>query len=176
MTVGTLVTNFTNWDAVDDNGNPKLTQERFRQLINKNALWFVYLFIGKFTLVYIHSVCFNLSSFRIVSNLRVRYVRSILRQEIAYFDEISAGSVATKIATNVNMIHVGMGEKVGIALQGELNLDLLELLLTGCRNWSLDFVLRRRVFAAMEAHARRGYNCAHHTRDRWDHGDAGFED
>lgn len=118
-TVGELVNVFNDWGQVNERGEPKVTPASFRAEVSKNALYFVYLFIGKFVLVYIHTCAFTISAHRIVSRLRVKYVESILKQEIAYFDECSAGTVATKISTNANLIQIGMGEKVGVAFQGQ---------------------------------------------------------
>lgn len=109
---------FNDWGQVDENGQPKVTPAQFRAAVSKNALYFVYIFIGKFVLVYIHTSSFTISAHRIVSRLRIKYVQCILKQEIAYFDECSAGTVATKISTNANLIQTGMGEKVGVAFQG----------------------------------------------------------
>lgn len=108
----------------------------------------------------------------------MRYVKSILRQEIAYFDEISAGSVATKIATNINLIHIGMGEKIGIAVQGEWFdgggwFELIAANLDRC--WAADFCVRGSILAAVEAYTCRGYNRSSHLNYCWGYGYAGFE-
>lgn len=90
----------------------------FRKAISKNALWFVYLFIGKLVLVYVHTVSFNTTAIRSVRRLRLMYVEAILRQEMSYFDTYTPGSVATRISNNANLIQTGLSEKVGTAAQG----------------------------------------------------------
>lgn len=118
LVFGAMVNAFNKWGQVDANGNPLLTPQSFRHTINKNALWFVYLFIGKFVLVYLHTTCFTIAAVRMTRGLRLAYVQSILKQEIAYFDTCTPGAVATRISTNANLIQTGLGEKVGIASQG----------------------------------------------------------
>ncbi|EGE02200.1 multidrug resistance protein [Trichophyton equinum CBS 127.97] len=102
----------------NDFGVGKISGDDFRGQISKNALWFVYLFIGKFALVYIHTICFNITAIRSVRKLRLQYIRAILRQEMAYFDTYTPGSVATRISNNANLIQTGMSEKVGTCCQG----------------------------------------------------------
>ncbi|CCX10116.1 Similar to Multidrug resistance protein 1A; acc. no. P21447 [Pyronema omphalodes CBS 100304] len=91
---------------------------RFDKELSKYALYFVYLFLGKFVLVYLHTTCFTIAATRIVRDIRLAYIKSIMRQEIAYFDTCTPGSVATRISTNANLIQTGLGEKVGIATMG----------------------------------------------------------
>jgi len=118
LVFGKLINVFNKWGQFDADGNPLITPAGFRREINKYTLWFVYLFIGKFVLVYLHTSCFTVASTRMTRGLRLAYVRSILRQEISYFDICTPGSVATRISTNANLIQTGLGEKVGIATQG----------------------------------------------------------
>lgn len=136
---GEFVNIFNDWGQFDADGNPRVTPEEFRRGINKNALWFVYLFIGKFTCVYLHTTCFTIAATRLTRGLRLAYVRSILRQEIAYFDTCTPGSVATRISTNANLIQTGLGEKVGIATQGFAML-ISAFVVAFTQNWKLTLV------------------------------------
>jgi ATP-binding cassette, subfamily B (MDR/TAP), member 1 len=69
-----------------------------------------------------------------VKRIRERYLRAVLRQEIAFFDTTGAGEVATHIQTNtreemhaigsrfpliypLDLVQMGMSEKVGIVVQ-----------------------------------------------------------
>jgi ATP-binding cassette subfamily B (MDR/TAP) protein 1 len=139
LVFGELVNVFNEWGQVDADGNPLVTPHQFRQEINKNALWFVYLFIGKFVLVYLHTTCFTIAATRMTRGLRLAYVKSILRQEIAYFDTCTPGSVATRISTNANLIQTGLSEKVGIAAQGFAML-IAAFCVAFSQNWKLTLV------------------------------------
>ena len=108
---GRLVNDF---NAFGSGGPP----DSLRAAVNKNGLWFLYLFIAKFTLVYIHTSCFTITAVRATRTIRQEYIRSLLRQDIAYFDTCTPGSVATSISNNADMIQNGMSEKVGTIIQG----------------------------------------------------------
>ena len=60
----------------------------------------------------------TISATRITTRLRIAYIRSILKQEVAYFDICTPGTVSTKISTNANLIQTGISEKVGVTSQG----------------------------------------------------------
>lgn len=49
--------------------------------------------------------------------VRERYLQAVLRQDIAYFDELGAGEVATRIETDTHLVHSGIAEKVPTAVQ-----------------------------------------------------------
>jgi ATP-binding cassette, subfamily B (MDR/TAP), member 1 len=89
----------------------------FRQAIASNTLWFVYLFLGKFVLVYIHTLCFTLTGTRILRTIRLKYLSSFLRQDISYYDSRSTGSITSRITVNATKIHVGISDKLGSAIQ-----------------------------------------------------------
>ncbi|KAI5781280.1 P-loop containing nucleoside triphosphate hydrolase protein [Geopyxis carbonaria] len=137
--VGDLVNTFNDWSAVDANGQRLMTPHQFRSEINKSTLYFVYLFIGKFTLVYLHTTFFTITATRMTRSLRLEYVRATLRQETAYFDKCSPGSVATAISTNANLIQTGLGEKVGLASQG-LAMLIAAFVVAFTQSWKLTLV------------------------------------
>ncbi|KAI1909044.1 multidrug-resistance transporter mdr5 [Ophidiomyces ophidiicola] len=105
-------------DEFNDYGKGTVSPEQLRRSISKNALYLVYLFIAKFFAVYIHTNCFTITAIRSVRRLRLEYVKAILRQDMAYFDTYTPGSVATRISNNANLIQNGLSEKVGTAVQG----------------------------------------------------------
>lgn len=112
LVFGQLINVFNSWSL------GTISKAEFERQLGQNALYFVYLFAGKFACVYTHTTVFTISATRMTGGLRLAYVRAILRQEIAYFDTCTPGSVATRISTNANLIQTGLGEKVGIATQG----------------------------------------------------------
>ena len=50
----------------------------------------------------------------ISAKIRERYLEACLRQNIAFFDQIGAGEVTTRITADTNLIQDGISEKVGI--------------------------------------------------------------
>lgn len=100
MTVvfGRLVAKFNGWAA------GTISPEDMKSSVNEYALYFVYLFIAKFFLVYIHTSCFTITATRATRSIRQAFIRALLRQDISYFDTCTPGSVATSISNNADMI------------------------------------------------------------------------
>ena len=44
--------------------------------------------------------------------VREKYLKAVLRQDIAFFDTLGAGEVATRIQTDTHLIQQGVSEKV----------------------------------------------------------------
>ena len=68
-----------------------------------------------FVATYGYFYIFTYTSERISRRLRLLYLRSVLRQDIAFFDKIGAGEIATRIETDMNLIQSGISEKVALA-------------------------------------------------------------
>lgn len=48
--------------------------------------------------------------------IRERYLQSVLRQNVAYFDKIGAGEVTTRIQTDMSLIQEGISDKIPITV------------------------------------------------------------
>lgn len=79
-------------------------------------LLLVYIAIGSFVCIYTHLVCWNLASQRLAQRVRDRYLRNLLRQDMAFFDNLQAGEVSSRLNGDVQAIESGTNEKVGVAL------------------------------------------------------------
>ena len=105
--------------------------------MNKYTVYFLYLFIGKFALVYIHSVCkphrepcilicqcscrqtfVSIAAIRTTKALRLDFIKHVLRQNIAYFDSDEAASVTSQATSNGNNVNNGISEKLTLTIQG----------------------------------------------------------
>jgi ATP-binding cassette subfamily B (MDR/TAP) protein 1 len=93
----------------------------------------------EFVLVYAHTTCFTIAATRITTKLRIEYIKSILRQEVAYFDICTPGTVSTKISTNANLIQTGISEKVGVAAQG-IAMLVAAFIVAFSQQWKLTLV------------------------------------
>ncbi|KAH7371427.1 P-loop containing nucleoside triphosphate hydrolase protein [Pyrenochaeta sp. MPI-SDFR-AT-0127] len=109
---GKFVTTFTGF------ATGVTTPAQYRSEVNKYTLYFLYLFVAKFGLVYIHSVCISIAAIRTTKALRIDFIKHILRQNIAYFDSDSAASVTTQATTNGNNVNNGISEKLTLTIQG----------------------------------------------------------
>ncbi|RGP61810.1 leptomycin b resistance protein pmd1 [Fusarium sporotrichioides] len=94
----------------------QLSPAAYRDEVAKYSLIFVYLFIGKFVTTYIWTVLISITAIRTTKQLRIDFIRQILRQEISYFNK-SSSSISGQITTNGNLISIGISEKFGTTIQ-----------------------------------------------------------
>ncbi|KAF9510493.1 hypothetical protein BS47DRAFT_1373308 [Hydnum rufescens UP504] len=89
----------------------------FRSEAATNATYLVYIgiaiFLSTSSYIFIWSWTGEVNSRRI----RELYLKSILRQDIAYFDNIGPGEVTTRIQTDTHLIQEGISEKVAISAE-----------------------------------------------------------
>mmetsp|Transcript_36408 Transcript_36408/g.37087 ORF Transcript_36408/g.37087 Transcript_36408/m.37087 type:complete len:182 (-) Transcript_36408:8-553(-) len=57
--------------------------------------------------------CWTIAGERQAQRLRERYVNSILRQDIGWFDTCGAGGLSTKVEDSSGLIQDGLGKKMG---------------------------------------------------------------
>lgn len=82
--------------------------------------------------------------------LRLEYVRAILRQDMAYFDTYTPGSVATRISNNANLIQGGLSEKVGVLIQG-IAMLIASFAVAFSQYWKLTLAVATSIPAAVLA-------------------------
>lgn len=92
--------------------------EMFKDNVDHFVLWFVYLFVGKFVIVYVANVCVSIAAIRTTRAIRKAFLESTLRQEVWHFDKQSNGSISTQVTTNGNRINQGIAEKLAAMFQG----------------------------------------------------------
>jgi ATP-binding cassette subfamily B (MDR/TAP) protein 1 len=77
-----------------------------------------------------------------VSSKRIRekYLQATLRQEVAYFDNLGAGEVATRIQTDCHLVQEGISEKVALATS-YIATFFTGFILAYARSWKLSLAL-----------------------------------
>lgn len=80
----------------------------------QKVLIMIYLSIANFVAIYIHTFCFSLFAERLVGRLRFRYLKNLLRQEMAFHDHLSYGEVSGHLTTSMDTVRSGTSEEVGI--------------------------------------------------------------
>lgn len=70
------------------------TAHAYQSDIDHKILLIVYVGIAYFALIYIYTLCWNLSGERLAQRLREKDFSSILRQDAAFFDNLPAGEVS----------------------------------------------------------------------------------
>ncbi|KXT10142.1 hypothetical protein AC579_504 [Pseudocercospora musae] len=108
---GNFVTTFNRFSRHE------ISSDKYMDEVSRLSLYIVYLFIAKLILSYIHTLCISISAIRTTKALRIDFMKSLLRQEVAYFDSPEAGSPAVKVTTTSNLINQGISEKLTLTIQ-----------------------------------------------------------
>ncbi|PON43231.1 ABC transporter [Parasponia andersonii] len=102
---------------VNSFGNNQTNQDVV-SVVSKVALKFVYLGLGTFVAAFLQVACWMVTGERQASRIRSLYLRTILRQDVAFFDkETSTGEVVGRMSGDTVLIQDAMGEKVGKFIQ-----------------------------------------------------------
>ncbi|CAH8580571.1 unnamed protein product [Schistosoma rodhaini] len=75
--------------------------------------WFAVLGAAMFVVSFIQDFCMNISASRQINRIRLLYFKSILRQDIPWYDEQSSGSLISKLSQNIELIERGIGTTLG---------------------------------------------------------------
>lgn len=89
---------------------------QYQAAVNDKVLLVMALALAQFACIYIYIVCWNLFGDRLAHRLRERYFRSLLRQEVSFFDKLPAGEVSSRLSGDISTIKGGTSEKVGVYL------------------------------------------------------------
>uniref|UniRef100_A0A1I8ASF9 ABC transmembrane type-1 domain-containing protein n=1 Tax=Steinernema glaseri TaxID=37863 RepID=A0A1I8ASF9_9BILA len=83
-----------------------------------NAVIF-YMCVGLFLIVvaFLQFFFFNVACVRIIRNIRVEYLRSILRQDASWLEKNHSGSINTHLNDNIDRICEGIGDKFGLLIR-----------------------------------------------------------
>jgi ATP-binding cassette subfamily B (MDR/TAP) protein 1 len=127
---GNFVNAFNGW------ARGTVSPDDFVSSVNSNAIYLVYLWIARFVLSYLGALLYNLTSSRIVRKIRLQYLTTVIHQPIAYFDTHSTGSISTNLATDVNLVEVGLGEKISTVFQGS-SMIITAFVIGLTKNWKL---------------------------------------
>ena len=88
----------------------------FRKDASMNALYLVIIGIGMFVCTYLYMYVWVYTAEVNAKRLREQYLGAVLRQDIAFFDNVGAGEVATRIQTDTHLVQLGISEKVPLAV------------------------------------------------------------
>ncbi|TNN13638.1 Multidrug resistance protein [Schistosoma japonicum] len=75
--------------------------------------WFAVLGAAVIVVAFIQDFCINVSAGRQINRIRLLYFKSILRQDIPWYDEQSSGSLISKLSQNIELIERGIGTTLG---------------------------------------------------------------
>ncbi|XWS76724.1 hypothetical protein CRYUN_Cryun01aG0202400 [Craigia yunnanensis] len=104
-------------DLVDAFGENQ-SNEDVVDVVSKVALRFVYLAVGAAAAAFLQVACWMVTGERQAARIRGLYLKTILRQDVAFFDvETNTGEVVGRMSGDTVLIQDAMGEKVGKFLQ-----------------------------------------------------------
>lgn len=103
--------------VADNNDFAPIDPVEFESIMSLYALLYVFLGI----LVYISSLiqitCWQVTCERQTHRIRKNFFKSVLRQEISWFDLHQSGDLATKLNDDIERIHDGMGEQFSLLVK-----------------------------------------------------------
>lgn len=123
-----------------------ISDNQFTSELARFSLYFLYLAIGEFAMVYMATVGFVYAGEHITAKIRERFLAAILRQNIAFFDELGAGEITTRITADTNLLQEGISEKVGLTLTA-IATFVAAFVIGFVRYWKLTLILCSTVVA-----------------------------
>ncbi|KAK3432843.1 hypothetical protein EUGRSUZ_D00348, partial [Eucalyptus grandis] len=116
-------------------------QDHIVKEVSKAAIWFLYLALGSAVASFLQVACWMITGERQATRIRGLYLKTILRQDIAYFDtETTTGEVIGRMSGDTILIQDAMGEKVGKFVQ-LMSTFLGGFVVAFMRGWLLSVVL-----------------------------------
>ncbi|KAG2039964.1 P-loop containing nucleoside triphosphate hydrolase protein [Suillus americanus] len=112
----------------------------FRHSASLDASYLVYIGIAMLVSTYLYMYTWVYTSEVNGKRIRERYLQAILRQEIAYFDDVGAGEVATRIQSDTLLVQLGISEKVTLAVTF-ISAFFVGFILAFARSWRLALAL-----------------------------------
>ncbi|KAF5717568.1 multidrug resistance 1 [Fusarium mundagurra] len=110
---GQLVNQFTDYFR-DTSSFPT---DKFQSILDRQALYIMALFLGRWGLNTINKYCFRMIGIRLSSAIRLHYLQSLFSQSIHVIDSMPAGAPATAITATSNTLQVGISERLGTFLE-----------------------------------------------------------
>ncbi|KAK6162934.1 hypothetical protein DH2020_002775 [Rehmannia glutinosa] len=109
--------------------------------VSKVSLKYVYLALGCGAAAFFQVVCWMITGERQSARVRRLYLKTILQQDIAYFDqEVSTGEVNGRMSGDTILIQDAIGEKVGKFVQSVASF-LGGFLIAAVKGWLLTLVM-----------------------------------
>ncbi|KAI0697870.1 P-loop containing nucleoside triphosphate hydrolase protein [Cytidiella melzeri] len=112
----------------------------FRHQSGLNAAYLVCIGAGMFLATFLYMYIWVYTGEVNARRVRERYLQAVLRQDIAFFDNVGAGEVATRIQTDTHLVQQGISEKVALVVQF-LSAFVTGFVLAYVRSWRLALAL-----------------------------------
>ncbi|CCO29186.1 Leptomycin B resistance protein pmd1 OS=Schizosaccharomyces pombe (strain 972 / ATCC 24843) GN=pmd1 PE=3 SV=2 [Rhizoctonia solani AG-1 IB] len=134
---GRLTQDFVDFTiAISKGQGVESARRAFEKNAANNALYLVIIGIGMFICTFVYMYFWIYTGEVNSKRIRERYLQAVLRQDIAYFDNLGAGEVATRIQTDTHLVQQGMSEKVPLIVS-YLGAFFTGFILAYIRSWRL---------------------------------------
>ena len=110
---GQLVGQFTEYFG----SNTTIPRDDFDQILNRQALYIMALFLVRWALSSINKFCFRMIGIRLSSAVLGDYLRALFAQSVDVIDSMPAGAPATAITVTSNTLQIGISERLGTFVQ-----------------------------------------------------------
>ncbi|PWA03710.1 hypothetical protein BB558_000121 [Smittium angustum] len=97
--------------------DPEGAKTYLKAEVNKNCLYFVIIAAIVFVTSYFQNTIFSIISERQTLIIRETYYKSVLRQDMSWFDKTATGDLTSRISSDVSAIHEGIGVKLSYVIQ-----------------------------------------------------------
>ncbi|KAL5524544.1 hypothetical protein ACEPAF_9684 [Sanghuangporus sanghuang] len=112
----------------------------FRHVAALDASYLVYIGLGILVATFVYMYAWVYTGEVNSKRVRENYLRAVLRQDIAFFDNVGAGEIASRIQTDTHLIQMGISEKVAIVVQF-LSSFITGFIVAYARSWRLALAL-----------------------------------
>jgi ATP-binding cassette subfamily B (MDR/TAP) protein 1 len=123
-----------------------ISQSHFNSVLSRFSLYFLYLAIGEYVFVYIATAGFLYTGEHISGKIREHFLQAILSQNIAFFDQLGAGEITTRITSDTNSVQDGISEKIGLTLTA-IATFVTAFVVSFIKYWRLTLILTSTVVA-----------------------------
>lgn len=118
----------------------EITKQQFMKNVTTYCLYFLYIGIARLVLTYAYTTLSNYCAYHIVRNIRRRYLKSALSQEVAFYDRGTAGSISMQATSNGNLIQSGIAEKLALTFQSASTF-VTAFIIAFVSQWKLTLIL-----------------------------------
>ncbi|KAG8158014.1 hypothetical protein KVR01_012286 [Diaporthe batatas] len=134
LVLGDFVSTLSNFVA------GRSSRDEFLGDVTTYCLYFVYIGIGRLFLTYVYTTLSNYCGYHIVRNIRRQYLKSALSQEVAFYDQGTAGSISMQATSNGNLIQSGIAEKLALLAQSAATF-VASFIIAFVSQWKLTLIL-----------------------------------
>ncbi|CAI4223777.1 unnamed protein product [Auanema sp. JU1783] len=91
--------------------------DKFQHDVMNVVYGYIYMTVGVFLAANIQVTCFLIVCEQMSNRVRRKFVRAVLRQDVAWFDKNNSGTLAIQLFDNLERMKEGTGDKIGLMFQ-----------------------------------------------------------